>query len=188
MQQLTQQQQSHLLIMARQCIENYLSKRIRPIIEFDNLEEYLKVPAASFVTLKRNQQLRGCIGNLVASRPLIEDILNNSIAAATEDPRFEAVSLQELESIIIGISILTDPVPLEVESEDELLNIIRPNVDGLILTFNNHKATFLPSVWETLNKATQFVSQLKVKAGLPLDFWDKEMRFEIYQTISFSES
>ncbi len=142
--------------------------------------EWLKEPGASFVTLTRNGQLRGCIGSLQAHRPLIEDVQANAQAAAFRDPRFEPVSRAELEDIRIEVSLLSTPEAMRFSSEADALRQLRPGVDGVILECGGARGTFLPQVWEQLPEPADFIAQLKRKAGLRGDFWSDEVRLSRY--------
>jgi hypothetical protein len=126
---------------------------------------------ATFVTLQINQQLRGCIGMLQASRPLVVDVANNAFAAAFRDPRFTPVTLAEQVLLQIHISILSPAAPMTFTSERDLISQIRAGIDGLILEDGQHRGTFLPSVWESLPDAQTFLMHLKRKAGLTEDYW-----------------
>ena len=141
---------------------------------------------ASFVTLEKNGRLRGCIGSLEAYRPLAEDVCSNAYAAAFRDPRFEPLGEEELENLQISISVLTPAQPIEFESEQDLIDQLQPGVDGLILTDGGRRGTFLPSVWEQCPKATDFLRHLKLKAGLPADYWSDSVRIDRYKTVSWS--
>lgn len=141
---------------------------------------------ASFVTLTQDKALRGCIGSLEACRMLVEDVAYNAFAAAFRDPRFAPLQQQEFETLDIQISVLGTPEPLAVASEQDLLEQLRPGVDGLILQENKLRGTFLPSVWESLPQAEDFLSHLKMKAGLPAAYWSADMRVWRYTTESFS--
>lgn len=147
----------------------------------------LRPERATFVTLHRNDELRGCIGTLSAEKPLVEDVAWHAFAAAFEDPRFPAFREAELEGLRIHISVLSPASPLPAASEEELLRVLRVGVDGLILRDGWHRATFLPVVWESLPDPRQFLAHLKVKAGLPPDYWSDTLRFERYTTFSFGE-
>lgn len=124
---------------------------------------------AVFVTLKLNNQLRGCIGNTEADRPLIEAAAYYAHAAAFSDPRFPALSEEEFADIQISLSILTPATRLEFSDEQDLVKQLRPGVDGLIIESNGRRATFLPAVWESLTERNQFLSELKKKAGIAAD-------------------
>lgn len=184
-QQFSAEEKTILKDLARDAIIFSLQyNRMMPL----KLEDYphrLTQPGASFVTLKKAGQLRGCIGSLQAQRPLAEDIVHNAYAAAFLDHRFPPLSVTELAEIEIHISILSPPEPLEFDSEDDLLDKIRPAIDGLILEDEAHKATFLPSVWESLTEPADFLRQLKQKAGLAADYWSASVKVFRYTTESF---
>lgn len=146
----------------------------------------LQMLHACFVSLRMKDELRGCIGSLEPRRPLLLDVAHNAFAAAFHDPRFTPLQASELVALEIEISVLSPPVPLCFSSETELLQQLRPGVDGLILTVQEHMGTFLPSVWESLPRAAAFLAQLKRKAGLQEDFWSPDIQVQRYTTESFS--
>ncbi len=146
----------------------------------------LREQRASFVTLKLDSQLRGCIGSLTASRPLVEDVSFNAHAAAFSDKRFEPVTADEAARLAISISVLSPSEPLEAASEAELLAKLRPGVDGLVIEEGKRRGTFLPAVWENLPEPADFLRQLKQKAGLKPDYWSERLRFRRYSVESFS--
>jgi AmmeMemoRadiSam system protein A len=170
-----------LLKIAKLSIE-YGLKHHRPItIDVNEFPKTLQKHRACFVTLNINKQLRGCIGSLIAYQPLIEDIANNAYAAAFNDPRFPAVTINEFPELQYHLSILSVPENLPVTSENDLLKKLQIDVDGLILNENSYRATFLPSVWESLSTPQEFVNELKRKAGLSKDYWSDTMQFQRYQ-------
>ena len=143
----------------------------------------LQAQRATFVTLLRQGDLRGCIGTLEARRPLVVDVAENAFAAAFRDPRFPPLTAAEFAGVEIHLSILSPATPLHFVSEDDLLGQLRPGVDGLILTWHGHRGTFLPSVWESLPVPRDFLDHLKMKAGLPADFWSEDLCVERYTAI-----
>lgn len=145
-------------------------------------------PGASFVTLHSGGQLRGCIGSLEAFRPLVSDVAENACAAAFRDPRFVAVTQGELADLTLHISVLSAPQALTFASEQDLLQQIRPGIDGLILEENSRRGTFLPTVWESLPDPRQFLQNLKLKAGLPPHYWSDTIRVWRYTTECFGAS
>lgn len=140
---------------------------------------------ASFVTLMRYGQLRGCIGTLEASRPLVVDIAHNAFNAAFRDPRFEPVEYYEVEDLELHISVLSPPEAFPVRDETDLLQRLRPGVDGLIIAEGSRRGTFLPSVWEQLPEPGAFLTHLKLKAGLPADHWSSTLRVQRYTVEAF---
>lgn len=146
---------------------------------------------ACFVTLttrSRGDRLRGCIGSLSPWRPLADDVADNAVAAATRDPRFPPVTAPDLDDLRVEVSVLSAAEPIVFDSEEDLRARLRPGVDGLILTFGARRGTFLPQVWGQLPGRRQFLDQLKVKAGLPPDWWDRRARVSRYNVASWKES
>jgi AmmeMemoRadiSam system protein A len=123
------------------------------------------------VTLNIAGKLRGCIGSLQAHRPLVLDVAHNAQSAAFQDPRFSPLSHEEYQQVDIHISILSQPVPLTASSTDDLAAKLRPGIDGLIIKEGSRQATYLPSVWEQINDPTQFIMELRRKAGLDPKGW-----------------
>jgi AmmeMemoRadiSam system protein A len=164
-----------LLKLARMAIlEEFEGKKLINKEDFLAKYPFLAEKRACFVTLKlknkpRGSNLRGCIGSILPYRPLIDDVIANAKAAAFEDPRFSPLTPQEYELIKIEISLLTIPQKVEYEDKKDLMQKIRPGVDGVILQLANHQATFLPSVWEELPAFDLFFAHLCLKAGLPGD-------------------
>ncbi len=148
----------------------------------------LQAPRATFVTLKAQGILRGCIGHLQAVQPLVRDVAENAFAAAFRDPRFPPLTAPELDAIAIEISVLSPPEPLSFRSEAELVACIEPGRDGLILEAGCARGTFLPTVWESLPDPRAFVRELKRKAGLDPSYWSDAIQVSRYRTESFSES
>lgn len=187
---ISKQEGEFLLKLARKAIQHYL--KTGQILDIDQHQipyENLKKYGASFVTLQTKQgNLRGCIGSIIPHRPLYEDIIYNAISSAVSDPRFMPVSVEELDSIKIKISVLTYPEPVLYTDWRELLDKITPFKDGIIIKYGNHSATFLPEVWETLPDKHLFLSNLCLKAGLePQCYKNLKLQVYKYHTISFSE-
>jgi len=153
--------------------------------EADGYSGVLQTPGASFVTLHRHAQLRGCIGSLEPRRALVSDVAENAFAAAFRDPRFSPLREEEWETLRVEISVLSAPQPMAFASEADLLSILRPGVDGLILQEGRLRGTFLPSVWTSLPQPEAFLSHLKQKAGLAQDYWSPTLKVWRYETESF---
>ena len=175
-----------LLDVAKKSI-HYGLKKQRPLpVNLSEHSPLLNEYGASFITLNLNHQLRGCIGTLEAFQPLVKDVAEHAYAAAFTDPRFSPLTEKEFESLEVHISVLTKSTSIEFTDEKDLLRKLQPGLDGLILQEDFHKATFLPSVWEQLPAAEDFLNHLKVKAGLDKNYWSKNINVLRYQTISFS--
>ncbi len=145
----------------------------------------LAEPGASFVTLNERGELRGCIGTLEAYRPLISDVTENAFNAAFRDPRFPPVAEHERDRLEFHISVLNPAEDVQFDSEDDLVRQLRPGIDGLILSDRGRRGTFLPSVWESLPEPRAFLQHLKLKAGLPADYWSDTLKVERYTVEEF---
>jgi AmmeMemoRadiSam system protein A len=185
--QLDPLHQTQLLQLARQSIEHGLATGVPVAVTSNEYHQELQHSGASFVTLHKNKILRGCIGNLEAHQPLICDIADNAFAAAFRDPRFPAVTGDELTQLHIEISVLTPKEPIAFTSESELLEAIEPDVDGIVLQDGNQRSTFLPSVWLQLPNKLDFLHHLKLKAGMSSDHWSPSLKAFRYRTLNFKE-
>ncbi len=157
-----------------------------PRVALEDQPERLAAPGACFVTLRRDGELRGCIGSLEPRRALAEDVAANAYSAAFRDPRFPPLEAAERPGLDFHVAILGPREPLTAASEADLLRQLRPGTDGLVLRDGAHRATFLPAVWDSLPDPLRFVRELKHKAGLPRDHWSPEVRLERYRVESFS--
>ena len=181
-----------LVRLARHTLMEHLEKKI-PQAEIDSLKSALKDPCfkssyGTFVTLKINENLRGCIGNLTSDTSLESGIRRNAINAAFHDPRFAPLSTAELDRVEIEVSILSEPQPLKYRDGDDLVKKLQPHIDGVIIRKDHASATFLPQVWEQLPRPQDFLSHLCAKAGLAKDSWkNPELEVSTYQVQYFEE-
>lgn len=177
-----------LLPLARRAIARAVGAEPgRPADLVPDGPSWLTHRGAAFVTLRDGEELRGCIGSLVARRGLGLDVVENAVLAATQDPRFKPVGPDELDGLSLEVSVLTAPRPLAASGEAEVLARLRPGVDGVVLRLGPYRATFLPQVWDELPAPREFLGRLKRKAGLPEDFWHADMVVETYQVRAWSE-
>jgi AmmeMemoRadiSam system protein B/AmmeMemoRadiSam system protein A len=182
--ELTDEDKEQLLILARKTIEYALkNRRVPQVSELGvSISEAMRCPRAAFVTLKKNSQLRGCIGDIFPQQPLYKSVMLNAINACFNDNRFPQVTEDERDSITIEISALTNPRP--IASPDE----IRIGVDGVILRKDGQSAVFLPQVapeqgWDV----DQMLTQLSLKARLPANAWKEGASFQVFQAVVFGE-
>ncbi len=186
---LTPQEKELLLKLARQALDEGVGGAQPKPLDLDELPETLRQPGATFVTLTRRGELRGCVGTLEAYQPLAEDVREHALAAALADYRFPPVSPAEVPELEIEISRLTQPTPLEYADGQDLLKRLRPGVDGVILREGPRRATFLPQVWEKLPDAAQFLDHLCAKMGAEPGAWRyRKMKVFIYQVEEFHEA
>jgi AmmeMemoRadiSam system protein A len=165
-----------LLALVRASIEHGLRHGCEIAVDAERFAAPLRAPGAAFVTLRRDGELRGCVGELEASRPLVESVARHAFAAAFRDPRFAPVDGDELDALEAHVSVLSPLEPLAATSEPELLDALRPGVDGLLIDDGVHRATFLPAVWSSLPDPHAFLCELRRKAGLPDGSWPPGLR------------
>jgi AmmeMemoRadiSam system protein A len=177
-----------LLQIARTAISRALRVFNVPATEVDENMAWLFRPGATFVTLTQWGELRGCIGSLQACDPLIEDVSNNAVSAALYDPRFSPLAADELESISLEVSLLSELQPLGFASEADALAQLRPDIDGIVFEYGPYRSTFLPQVWESLPQPQQFLARLKSKARLSEDFWAEDVKLSRYTVSKWCET
>jgi uncharacterized protein (TIGR00296 family) len=183
-----------LIQFARRNIENYLKTgRKLPIPE--DIKQKFDNECGAFVTLNKynvsGNPLRGCIGYIEPRFKLCEVVHKVSISAACEDPRFPSVSIDELNNIVLELSILTPPELLEFDDPEDYINEIEIGRDGLIVERGMRRGLLLPQVpvdqernWD----AKKFLEQTCQKAWLPKDAWkDPETKVYKFEAILFEE-
>lgn len=148
-------------------------------VDISEFPEVLQQNGASFVTLEIDGDLRGCIGSIIASQSLIEDISKNAFASAFSDTRFSPLKNEEYKYLSIAISLLSAPSQMTFDDENELLSQIEQDVDGIIIKDGYYSAVYLPSAWEQLPEKRLFLNSLKRKAGLSDSHFSKT--FEAYR-------
>lgn len=149
---------------------------------------FLAQNGAAFVTLnKKNHELRGCIGSIIAHRNLLHDIIQNAISAAFNDPRFYPLGRDELNNLHLEVSVLTPPQPLAYNDYDDLKQKIRPDIDGVIIKYGEYQGTFLPQVWEQLPQSEDFLEHLAYKAGANPTIYSHHPDIYTYQVEAIEE-
>lgn len=182
------QQGRTLLQIARTAIARALKITAWTDESVDLSAQWLQQTGATFITLTYDERLRGCIGSLQANQPLIENVRSNAVSAALHDTRFLPVTIEELESISIEVSLLSALQPIRFASESDALRQLRPGMDGIMLEYGIYRSTFLPQVWDSLPQPREFLAQLKVKAGLYADFWDGNLQLSRYTVQKWREA
>lgn len=190
MKNISKQEGQLLLRLARECIKSIFDDKNNHLKEVEKqcTSPAMKENRGVFVTLHKDGNLRGCIGNIEPVKPLMECVLDNARHAAFNDSRFRPLSHDELKDTCIEISILTPPEKLDYTDGNDLLSKLRPNIDGVIIKKGYHRATFLPQVWSQLKDGREFLDHLCIKAGLPAEEWKAgKLEVSIYQVQCFEE-
>jgi len=169
-----------LLQIARETIKSYIHKNEKKYPQNQN-PKFLEKRGV-FITLHYLEELRGCIGYPLPIKSMLHSIVDNAIASATEDPRFNAVTSDQLDDIDIEISILS--VPSEVKSVKD----IKIGQDGIIVTKGFMRGLLLPQVPIEQNwNLDEYISYGCMKAGLPQDEWKRGVKIETFQATVFGE-
>jgi AmmeMemoRadiSam system protein A len=148
----------------------------------------LRSPGATFVTLRRRGELRGCVGALTAVRPLADDVRLQALHAAFHDSRFAPLSREEFDDVEIEVSVLEPALPIAVRSEADACAQLKPGIDGVILEWRGSRVTLLPQVWRGLPEPREFLAALKGKAGLSPRFWSDDLKLWRYRVRRFVEA
>jgi uncharacterized protein (TIGR00296 family) len=181
-----------LVRLARNAVKTYL-KTETTLASPENTPKKLFEHCGVFVTINSlengDKQLRGCIGYPYPTHPLVEAVIDSAINAATQDPRFYPLSLNELDKTVFEVSVLTPPEAIEVKNPKEYLAKIKVGEDGLILEKGFYKGLLLPQVpveWGWCEE--EFLCQCCIKAGLPPDSWlTKGAKVYKFRAIIFEE-
>jgi AmmeMemoRadiSam system protein A len=173
-----------LLQVAEASIDHGLAHGEPPGLDPRRFASELRTTRATFVTLKRSGALRGCIGSLNAWQALIADVSHNAYRAAFGDKRFPPLTADEWHGLDLSVTLLSPAEPMRIRDEDHLLTQLRPGRDGLIIADGEHRPIFLPQVWGSLPEPRDFVTHLKVKAGLPADHWSATLAASRFAALS----
>jgi AmmeMemoRadiSam system protein A len=176
-----------LLRIARDSIASGLGGGGPIGVPLEDLPQPLRAMRATFVTIYLGEALRGCIGSLEPHRAVAEDVAHNAFASAFHDPRFSPLTEIEMTSVRVQVAVLQPSLPITFRTEDELLSQLRVGQDGLILQYGSRRATFLPSVWETLPEPRGFLAALKRKAGMRPEQGIEGCQFSRYATEAFAD-
>ncbi|MBW4056154.1 MAG: AmmeMemoRadiSam system protein A [Proteobacteria bacterium] len=177
---LTKKEQKELLKIARETIVAYVTNRKVPAVV--TLSPGLNLHSGCFVTVKQKEELRGCIGNFVSEQPLYLLIQEMAVSAATRDPRFYPMKVEDLADFTLEISVLS---PLEkAASIDE----IRVGVHGIYIVKGTYRGVLLPQVATEYGwNRDEFLQHTCIKAGLPKDAWTGECDIFIFSAQVFGE-
>ncbi|MCW3994451.1 MAG: TIGR00296 family protein [Candidatus Bathyarchaeota archaeon] len=190
--QLSLEEGNFLVRLARKAVKEYLENRKQIKVPEDTSQK-LSQPCGVFITINSiksgEKKLRGCIGYPYPTTSLTQAVIESAINSATQDPRFYPISLDELETVVFEVSVLTPPQIIKVEKPSRYPSKIKVGEDGLIVEKNVFKGLLLPQVpveWKWDNE--QFLCQCCIKAGLPPDCWLlKGTKIYKFQAIIFEE-
>ncbi len=183
--------QGHVSVrLARQSIEEHLGLQVTAPVSTEELTSpFFLQQCGVFVTIYKQGALRGCIGSLTSKEPVREGIRRQAVNSALYDHRFNPVREEELADLQIEVSVLSVPEELNYTDADELVELLRPGIDGVIIASPAGKsATFLPQVWKQLPEPVAFLKHLCRKAGLADNFWKKgQLSVKTYTVQCFEE-
>jgi uncharacterized protein len=170
---ITLQDGTHLVKLARTSVESYIkNKKIINFMNGSNIRAGVFVTIYQFDKTMDEKNLRGCIGYVFPSQNIYDSVIAAAINAATEDPRFIAISENELDNLIFEVSVLSKPVLIQIENTDVSLSKIVIGRDGLILESRYGSGLFLPQVpVEQKWNVREYLTNLCCKAGAPSDAW-----------------
>ncbi len=171
LQAFSSEERAQLLRLARRSLAEVVTNNALPEVATNAFPQNFVDVKGCFVTLTEQGRLRGCIGHILPQEPLYKAVMDNSLNAATRDPRFRPVRPEELDRVNIEISVLTVPEPLAFNSPEDLLAKLQPGRDGVVLRMGGLSATYLPQVWEQIPDKTQFLDTLAEKAGAAAGDW-----------------
>lgn len=177
-----------LVKMARTIVTEYLKNRTKITLE-KKFESNYSFNSGVFVTLSSPLGLRGCIGYPLPDRKLFDALIEASIAAATEDPRFPPVKSEEIDQITFEVTVLTQPEEVQVSDPKEFPSKIKVGRDGLIIKHGFNSGLLLPQVpVEYSWTEEEFLGHTCKKANLPWDCWkDRETQIQKFEGIVFKE-
>lgn len=177
----TDEEKRIILNISYETLKHYFSYEEKLKVTEEEINNHkLFEKRGTFVTLTKRGNLRGCIGSILPLKPLIYDVIDNTINAAFRDPRFPPLSESELPLIEIEVSVLTVPKKLDFSGKDDLLEKLKPGKDGVIIVKGAFQATFLPQVWDDLPDKEDFLANLCAKAGLSPYEYRNPKDLEVY--------
>ena len=190
---MTLEEGRFLVKLARRTVEAYVKENVKIDVPEDTPAKLLE-KSGVFVTLNTvstegDKSLRGCIGFPLPHFPLVQAVIESAISAASRDPRFSPVRANELDNILVEVTVLTPPVLIEVKDPREYPKGIKVGRDGLVVERGAYRGLLLPQVPVDWNwDEEEFLCECCIKAGLPPDSWyDKETKIYSFQGIIYEE-
>ena len=179
-----------LVRLARTAVEKYLHESIVINPEAESSEKAGIFVTLNYLTSSKKEYLRGCIGFPLPEKVLYQGVIEAAIAAATEDPRFPPLDVQDLDNIIFEVSILSPPQEIRAENPADYRKEIAIGLDGLLLRWRFGSGLLLPQVPLELNWNTdEYLANICYKAGAPPDVWlDPQSKLFKFQAEVFKEA
>ncbi|MFV0626825.1 MAG: AmmeMemoRadiSam system protein B [Alphaproteobacteria bacterium] len=188
LQEYTEKYGQELLSIAKISLEDAVlrEEKFRPSRK--DYSEALFDKGASFVTIEKNGELRGCVGTIIPYQAVSLDVASSAFNAAREDKRFDKVSNNELTNIKITISLLTNLERIRYVDEKDLLSKIEQNSDGIVIREGDRQGLFLPSVWKEFKTTKEFLDALKLKTGMSPSYWSNRIKVYRFKTVEVKEN
>jgi uncharacterized protein (TIGR00296 family) len=178
--------------LARSTLDQFVTKGLYERKSWSSgfLSEKRGVFSTLNLRMEEGDALRGCIGFPYPTKRLCEALQEATVSAASQDPRFEPVRPQELDKIVVEVSVLTLPEVIQTASRIELPKLVSVGTDGLIVSTGLQSGLLLPQVAvENGMNSEEFLSQTCMKAGLLPDSWlDKRTAVQKFQAEIFGEA
>ncbi len=177
---LPERERAQLIEAAYATLRHVAEEGRPPEVTLSSFPLPLRAMRRTFVTLEIAGEVRGCVGTLTPINPLIVDVVSNTYKSAMQDRRFSPMTPAELKQAMVTVSILSHMRPLPFASEAELVDEMRPEIDGLMLREGSAHSLLLPKVWDSVPQPQVFLAALKKKAGLssaPLSSKARMFRF-----------
>lgn len=169
----TDEDGKELVKIARKAVTEYLKNKSK--ITDSDFHSKFNFESGVFVTINKKDSLRGCIGYPVPIKKLSDGLIDAAISAATQDPRFTPVSIDELDKIVFEVTVLTPPVEIKVDDPLEYLSIIKVGRDGLIVKNSYSSGLLLPQVPTEYGwNVEEFLQHTCEKAGINKDSWKED--------------
>jgi len=176
-----------LVKMARNVVTEFLKNNSK--VNDEEFNSKFDFSSGVFVTLNKQDTLRGCIGYPLPIKKLSEGLVDAAISAATRDTRFSPVTADELDSIVFEVTVLTPPIEIKVKQPSDYLSEIKVGRDGLIVENTFASGLLLPQVPTEYGwNVEEFLEYTCQKAGLEKDVWkDTDTKISRFEGVIFKE-
>ncbi|MDD4556404.1 MAG: AmmeMemoRadiSam system protein B [Alphaproteobacteria bacterium] len=177
-----------LLSIAKIALEDAVLRNEKYAPSRKDYSDALFNKGASFVTLYKKDELRGCVGTIIPYQAIARDVSASTYQAAMQDERFEKVSSAELNNLSLSVSLLTNLEQIRYINEEDLLEKIEQGIDGIVIREGDRQGLFLPSVWREFKTKREFLNALKLKTGLSPSYWSNRIKVYRFKTVEIKEN